>query len=145
MYPLKKTNYMAQSNANWRDELATDEEEQNNDQDRDILKLSSLTPADVATVTFLSDGEVVETEFEDEDGEKQTVRQLRVPVVLEDVSDRILDGDNVPAETGKEYVILSAASSFINPLAEAFDDLEGETVHVGSAGDGRYDGYEVET
>jgi len=133
---------MAQAN-NWRDELATDDAQ--NGEDRPILKLSSLTPADVATVTFLSDGEVVQTEFEDDDGEEQTVNQLRVPVVLEDVSDRILDGDNVPAETGQEYVILSAARSFINPLAEAFDDLEGETVHVGSAGDGQYDGYEVDT
>ena len=129
---------MAQD-ANWRDELATDEEEQNNDQDRDILRVSSLTPADTVEVTFLSDGRSVETEFDN-----GTVQQFRVPVVLEAVDGRALTADDVPAEAGEEYVILTAAKSIINPLAE-LDDLEGVTVRITSAGTGDYDGYEVET
>jgi len=127
---------MAQD-ANWRDELATDEEAQNNDQDRDILRVSSLTPADTAEVTFLSDGEMVETEFDTD-----TVEQLRIPVALEGVEGRVLTSDDVPAEAGEEYVILTAAKSIINPLSE-IDDLEGETVAITSAGTGDYDGYEV--
>jgi len=133
---------MAQD-ANWRDELATDDEEQNGE-DKTILRIGSLTTADTATIRFLNDGEKVETEFENDDGEIETVEQLRVPVVLEDVDGRVMTADNIPAETDNEYVILSAARSFINPLAEAFDDLEGETVDVTSAGSGQYDGYEVE-
>jgi hypothetical protein len=127
---------MAQAN-NWRDELASDEEEQNNNQDRDILRVSSLTPADTVELTFLSDGRSVETEFDN-----GTVQQFRVPVALEGVEGRALTADDVPAEAGEEYVILTAAKSIINPLAE-FDDLEGETVRITSAGTGDYDGYEV--
>lgn len=140
MYYSYVTNSMAQD-ANWRDELATDDEEQNGE-DRPILKIGSLTTADTATIRFLSDGEMVETEFEREDGETETVKQLRVPVVLEDVDGRVMTADNIPAETENEFVILSVARSFINPLAE-IDDLEGETVEVTSAGSGQYDGYEV--
>jgi hypothetical protein len=132
---------MAQSNANWRDELATDDEAQNGT-DRPILKIGSLTTADTATIRFLSDGEMVETEFENDDGETETVRQLRVPVVLEEVDGRVMTGDQIPAETDNEYVVLSAARSFINPLS-GIPDLEGETVEVTSAGSGQYDGYEV--
>lgn len=132
---------MAQD-ANWRDELATDDEEQNDENNRPILAVGSLTTADVATITFLGDGKMVETEFERDDGSTEKVKQLRVPVVLEDVEGRIMTSDNIPAETDDEYVVLSAARSFINPLAE-FDDLEGETVEVTSAGSGQYDGYEV--
>jgi len=128
---------MAQD-ANWREELSTDEEEQNNEQDRDILRVSSLTPADTVEVTFLGDGKMVETEFDTD-----TVEQLRIPVSLDAVDGRALTSDDVPAEAGEEYVILTAAKSIINPLAE-IDDLEGETVRITSAGTGDYDGYEVE-
>ena len=143
MYYLTRYNTMAQSNANWRDELATDDEAQNG-ADRPILKIGSLTTADTATIRFLSDGEMVETEFENDDGETETVRQLRVPVVLEEVDGRVMTGDQIPAETDSEYVVLSAARSFINPLS-GISDLEGETVEVTSAGSGQYDGYEVKT
>jgi len=127
---------MAQ-HANWRDELATDEEAQNDEEQRPLLSVASLTPADTATVRFLGDGEKVETEFDDRKAE-----QLRIPVVLEEVDGRIMTGDDVPADTGEEYVILTGAKSFINPLAE-FSDLEDETVAITSAGTGQYDGYEV--
>jgi hypothetical protein len=129
---------MAQSDANWRDELATDDDAQNNENSRDVLRLSSLTPADVVTVTFLSDGELVEREFDD-----GPVMQLRVPVELDDMEGRIITSEDVPAEPGEEYVILSGARSIINPLAE-YDDLEGKTVHITSEGTDQFDGYEVD-
>jgi len=136
MYCIIPSNTMAQSQ-NWREELATDDDAQNNDQDRDILRLSSLTPADLVAVTFLSDGKMVSTEFE-----SGTVDQLRVPVVLEEVEGRALTSEDIPAEHGEEYVILTAAKSIINPLAE-LDDLESVTAEITSAGTGDYDGYEV--